>query len=62
VGHGGALAALDWGSEGVKAAGNGGQWGRRRSGEEVELGKGNAGENEVWQRVNTVTEWAWSVS
>jgi hypothetical protein len=39
VGHGGALAALDWGSEGAKAAGNGGQWRRRRSGEGSSSGK-----------------------
>jgi hypothetical protein len=39
VGHGGALAALNWGSEEVKAAGNGGRWGRRRSGEGSSSGK-----------------------
>jgi hypothetical protein len=58
VGQGDALAALDWGSEGARAAGDGG----RRSGEEVELGNGNAGENEVRQRVSKVTEWSWSTS
>jgi hypothetical protein len=33
VGHCGALAILDWGSEAARAADDGGQWWRRRSGE-----------------------------
>jgi hypothetical protein len=33
MGHGGALAALDWSLDGVRVAGDGGQQGRRRSGE-----------------------------
>jgi hypothetical protein len=39
VGHGGALAALNWGSVEVMAAGDGGQWGRQRSGEGSSSGK-----------------------
>jgi hypothetical protein len=60
VGHCGAVGALDWGGAAAPAAIDGGQEGRRRSGEEVELGKGNAGEKEVQQRANKVTEWSWS--
>jgi hypothetical protein len=52
VGHCGALAALDWGSEGARVADDSGQWGRRRSGEEVSSGKGKCGGKEVRQRVN----------
>jgi hypothetical protein len=33
MGHGSALAALDWSLDGARVAGNGGQQGRRRSGE-----------------------------
>jgi hypothetical protein len=57
VGHCGAIGALDWGGA---AAVDGSQEGRRRSDEEVELGKRNAGEKEVRRRVNKVTEWSWS--
>jgi hypothetical protein len=46
VGHCGALAALDWGSEAERVADDGGQWCRRRSGEEVGSGKGNAVEKQ----------------
>jgi hypothetical protein len=56
VGHGGALAALDWGSEGVKAARDGGQWGRRRSGEQMSSGKEERGGKEVRQHVHKITE------
>jgi hypothetical protein len=49
VGHCGAVGSLDWGGATAAAAVDGGQWGRRRSGEEVELRKGNSGEKEVWQ-------------
>jgi hypothetical protein len=33
MGHGGALATLDWSLDGARVAGDGGQQGRRRSGE-----------------------------
>jgi hypothetical protein len=56
VGHGGALAALDWGSEGARAADNGAQWGRRRSGEEMSSGKEERGGKEVRQHVHKITE------
>jgi hypothetical protein len=56
VGHCGALAVLDWGSEGERVADDGGQWGRWRSGEEVSSGKGKYSGKEVRQRVNKITE------
>jgi hypothetical protein len=55
VGHGGALAALDWGSEGAKAASDGGQWERRRSGEEMSSGKEHGGK-EVRQHIHKIAE------
>jgi hypothetical protein len=39
VSYCGALAALDWGSEAVRAADDDGQWWRRRSGEGSSSGK-----------------------
>jgi hypothetical protein len=39
--HGGALAALDWSLGGARAAGDGGQQGRRRSGESSSSEEGN---------------------
>jgi hypothetical protein len=56
VGHGGALAVLDWGPEGARVADDGGQWGRRRSGEEMSSGKEERGGKEVQQRVHKITE------
>jgi hypothetical protein len=49
VGHGGAVGALDWGGATAAAAVDGGQEGRRRSGEGVSLGKGKCGGKEVRQ-------------
>jgi hypothetical protein len=60
VGHCGALAALDWGSEVARVADNGGQWWRWRFGEGVSSGKRKCGGKEVRQRVNKVTEWSLS--
>jgi hypothetical protein len=56
VGHFGALAALDWGSEAARVADDGGQWWRRRSSEGVSSGKRECGGKEVRQRVNKITE------
>jgi hypothetical protein len=42
VSHYSALAALDWGLKAARAADDGGQWGRRRSGEGSSSGRGNA--------------------
>jgi hypothetical protein len=42
VGHCGALVAQDQGSDAARVADDGGQEWQRRSGEGVELGKGNA--------------------
>jgi hypothetical protein len=39
VGHYGAVGSLDWGGAIAAAAVNGGQWGRRRSGEVSSSGK-----------------------
>jgi hypothetical protein len=50
VGHCDAVGALDWGGAEAVAAVDGSQEGRRRSGEGVELGKGNAGEKEGGNR------------
>jgi hypothetical protein len=61
VGHCGALAALDLGLEGARAADDSGQWGRRRSGEGVELRKGKCCGKEGRQQVNKITELPWSV-
>jgi hypothetical protein len=56
VSHCGALAVLDWGSEAARAADDGGQWSRWRSGEGVSSGKGKYGGKEVRQRVNKIPE------
>jgi hypothetical protein len=56
VGHGGALAVLDWGLEGARVADEGGQWGQRRSGEEMSSGKEERGGKEVRQHVHKITE------
>jgi hypothetical protein len=58
VGHCGALATLDWGSEGARVADDGGQWGRRRSGEGVSSEKGKCSGKEVRQQVNKIIEWS----
>jgi hypothetical protein len=58
VGHCGALAALDWGSEAARVANDDGQWGRRRSSEGVSSGERECGGKEVRQRVNKITEWS----
>jgi hypothetical protein len=50
VGHYGAVGALDWGGTAAATAIDGNQEGRRRSGEGVELGKGNAVEKEGGSR------------
>jgi hypothetical protein len=42
VDHNGVVEALDWGRATAAAAVDGGQWGRRRSGEGSSSGKGKA--------------------
>jgi hypothetical protein len=49
VGHGGAVGALDWGGVKAAAAVDGGQEGRRRSGEGVSSGKGKCCGKELRQ-------------
>jgi hypothetical protein len=51
VSHCGAVGALDWGGATAAAAVDGGQEGRRRSGEGVSSGKGKCDGKEVQQRV-----------
>jgi hypothetical protein len=61
VGHGGALAALDWGLEAARVADDGGQWWRWRSGEGASSGNREYGGKEVRQQVNKITELLWSM-
>jgi hypothetical protein len=61
VGHCGAVGVLDWSGAAAAAAVDGGQEGRRRSGEGVSSGNGKCSGKEVREWVNKITEWVLSV-